>query len=52
MFDLLPFYNVELLAKRLTKAGSYEIKEAGPLAVRGILVKGKPFLLSHRAVDV
>jgi hypothetical protein len=33
MLDLLPFHEVEVSAKRLTKTGSYKIKEGRPLAV-------------------
>jgi hypothetical protein len=33
MLDLFPFYDVEVSAKGLTKAGSYEIKKTRPLAV-------------------
>src|SRR6266852_8651564 len=38
----LPLDNVKVSAKRLTKASSYTIEEAGPLAVWGILVEGNP----------
>jgi hypothetical protein len=52
MLDLFPFHDVKVSAKGLTKAGSYKIKEAGPLAVWGVLVKGNPLSLSRMAVDV
>jgi hypothetical protein len=47
-----PFHDIEISAKGLAETGSYEIKEAGPLAVWGILVEGNPLSASRMAVDV
>jgi hypothetical protein len=52
MLVLFPFHDVEVSAKGLTKAGSYEIKEARPLTVWGILDEGNPLSLSRMAIDV
>src|SRR5712691_2929556 len=38
----LPLDNVKVSAQRLTETGLYQLKEAGPLAVRAILVEGYP----------
>jgi hypothetical protein len=47
-----PFGDVKVSAKGLTKTSSYEVEEAGPLAVWGILVEGNPLSMSRMAVDV
>jgi hypothetical protein len=52
MLDLFPFHDIKVSTKGLTKTGSYEIEEAGPLAVRGVLVEGNPLSLCCMAVDV
>jgi hypothetical protein len=52
MLDLLPLHDIKVSAERLSKAGSYKIKEDGPLAVWGVLVKGNPLSLSCMVVDV
>jgi hypothetical protein len=52
MLDLFPFHDKKVLTKGLTKTGSYEIEEAGPLAVWGVLVEGNPLSLCRMAVDV
>ena len=48
----LPFDNVKVSAKGLTKTGSYEVEETGPFEVWTVVIKGNPLSLSGMAVDV
>jgi hypothetical protein len=52
MLDLFSFHNVKVSAKGLTKTSSYEIEEAGPLAVWGNLVEGNLLALDRMMVNV